>query len=115
MAEIDLLVFFQNPDAELEIKPISRYPAIKRDIAFVINKSVPYADVERAISEASGSVLEKQALFDIYEGQGIEPGNHSLAVSIQLRKMDSNFTDEEANVIRDKIVKAIKELGGSLR
>lgn len=115
MAEIDLLVFFQNPDAELEVKPISRYPAIKRDIAFVINKSVPYADVERAISEASGSVLEKQALFDIYEGQGIAPGMHSLAVSIQLRKMDSNFTDEEANVIRDKIIEAIEELGGILR
>lgn len=115
MAEIDLLVFFQNPDSELEVKPISRYPAIKRDIAFVINKSVPYADVERAIAEASGLVLEKQALFDIYEGQGIEPGKHSLGVSIQLRKMDSSFTDEEANLIRDKIVQAIEELGGSLR
>ncbi|MBL8059340.1 MAG: phenylalanine--tRNA ligase subunit beta [Chthonomonas sp.] len=115
MAEIDLLVFFQNPDDELHVKPISRYPAIKRDIAFVISKSVPYADVEKAITEASGDVLEKQSLFDIYEGQGIEPGKHSLAVNIQLRKLDGSFTDEEANVVRDNVIRAIEGLGGVLR
>ncbi len=115
MAEIDLLVFFQNPDAEVKVKPISRNPAVKRDIAFVISKSVPYAEIQAAVDRACGELLEKQTLFDIYEGAGIEAGQHSLAVNLQLRKVGHTFTDEEANQVRDEVVQAIESLGGVLR
>lgn len=114
-AEIDLLVFFQNPDPDLQIKPISRYPSIKRDIAFVIDKSVPYAEIEAVVKRAGGAELESQSLFDIYEGQGIDPDKHSLAINVQLRKSGGSFTDEEANQVRDQMVQAIENLGGVLR
>jgi phenylalanyl-tRNA synthetase beta chain len=96
-------------------KPISRNPAISRDMAVVIEKSVPYADVEKAIAGAAGELLEKQWLFDVYEGKGIPEGSHSLAVAIQLRKLGSNFTDEEANQVRESVVLALESLGATLR
>lgn len=115
IAELDLLVFFQNPDSEVQVKPISRNPAARRDIAFVIPKEVPYAEIRAAMESAGGDVLESHRLFDIYEGKGIAEGSHSLAVNLQFRKIGENFTDEEANAVRDRIVAAIEALGGALR
>lgn len=115
MAEIDLLVFFQNPDSEVRVHPISRNPAVKRDIAFVIAKDVAFAQIQQAVKEAAGDVLERHTLFDIYEGPGIPEGQHSLAMNLQFRKMGGNFTDEEANQVRDHVIRAIEALGGALR
>ena len=115
LAELDLLVFFQNPDAEIQIKNISRNPAVRRDIAFTISKEVPFRTLRMAIRDACGDVLEKDWLFDVYAGQGIPEGEHSLGIALQLRKMGENFTDEEANEVRDRAVGAVRELGGTLR
>jgi phenylalanyl-tRNA synthetase beta chain len=96
-------------------REISRFPAVRRDIAVVIDKSVPYAKIESAVEGAAGEVLEKQWLFDVYEGKGIAEGQHSLAIALQLRKQGETFTDEEANQVRDSVVKALEGLGGQLR
>jgi phenylalanyl-tRNA synthetase beta chain len=115
MAEIDLKVFFLNPDAEIKMKSLSRNPAARRDIAFVISKEVRFREIEAALKGACGDLLEEHRLFDIYEGTGIPEGSHSLAISLQLRKIGQNFTDEEANQVRDNAVNAIVSLGGSVR
>lgn len=115
MAEIDLLVFFQNPDHEINAKSVSRNPAVRRDIAVVVPKSTPYRDLEAAITEAGGDVLERQWLFDVYEGTGIPEGSHSLAIGMTFRKFGENFTDDEANAVRDRIINALKPLGAELR
>ena len=95
--------------------PVSRNPAVRRDIAILIDKSTPYSSIEAAIAEACGKVLEKQWLFDVYEGQGIPEGKHSLTIAIQLRKFGGNFTDEEANQVRDRAVAALVALGATQR
>lgn len=115
MAELDLLVFYQNPDEDLRLKSISRNPAARRDIAVLFSKEVSYEEIEKAIADACGSVLEKQNLFDVYAGKGIPDGHHSLAINLQFRKLGENFTDEEANTVRDQAVKALEALGGKLR
>ncbi|HRK22277.1 MAG TPA: hypothetical protein PLX06_10725, partial [Fimbriimonadaceae bacterium] len=93
----------------------SRNPAVRRDIAILIEKSVPYKKIEEAITNACGEVLEKTWLFDVYDGKGIPEGSHSLAVALQLRKAGENFTDEEANQVRDRAVAALESLGGKQR
>lgn len=96
-------------------KAISRNPAVRRDLAFLISKSVAFSRIEGALSAACGEVLEKQWLFDVYEGQGVPAGSHSLAVAIQLRKIGGNFTDEEANQVRERAVQALESLGATMR
>ncbi|MEI8283217.1 MAG: hypothetical protein WCG75_12490, partial [Armatimonadota bacterium] len=99
---------------ELHIKGISRNPAVRRDIAILIEKSIPYEKVESAISTGGGEVLEKQWLFDVFEGANIPEGKHSLGIGLQFRKQ-GNFTDEEANAVRDQIVSKLEALGAVLR
>lgn len=96
-------------------RPISRNPAATRDIAVVASKSLPYAQLEEAIASAGGAELEDFRLFDIYEGKGVPEGSHSLAFALQFRKMGSNFTDEEANQARDRILAELAVLGATQR
>lgn len=114
LAEIDLTRAFEFVEARVTSRSLFRNPPSRRDIAIVVAKSVPYADIEQEIAGACGDVLERQWLFDVYEGQGIEPGFHSLAIALQFRKA-GNFTDEEANQVRNAAVAALESLGAKLR
>jgi phenylalanyl-tRNA synthetase beta chain len=114
-AEIDLDALMGQAGASWSLKPISRNPAIRRDVAVMTPKTIAYADLNRAIITAGGEVLEKHWLFDVYEGKGVPEGSHSLAIALQLRKRDGTFTDEEANQVRDRIVAALTKAGATLR
>lgn len=94
---------------------LSRTPSIRRDIAFSIPKSVPFASIEKEIADASGENLEDIWLFDVYEGKGIPEGEHSLAAALTFRKPGETFTDEEANQVRDAVVRALESLGAKQR
>ncbi len=117
--ETVLAHFFLDALAEgvvdIHMKPISRNPAVRRDMAILISKSVPYTEIESAIRGACGEVLERLWAFDVFEGKGVPEGSHSVAVALQLRKMGENLTDEEANRVRDRAAEALAKLGGTLR
>ncbi len=113
--EIDLEKVFAVGQPRIDQKSISRNPAVRRDLAVVVEKTVPFSLLESAIRKGAGDVLEKHWLFDVYEGTGIEPGKHSLGIGLQFRKQGANFTDEEANQVRDAIVAELVSLGATLR
>ncbi len=115
LGELDLFVLCSEIPCPLELKQLSRNPAVRRDIAVVLPLAVTYSVLEVTIARVCGSLLEKQWLFDVYTGTGIEKGHHSLAIALQLRKYGENLTDEEANQVRDSAVAALAELGGKLR
>jgi phenylalanyl-tRNA synthetase beta chain len=115
MAELDLLAFAIQDNIEHEIFEISRNPSIRRDIAISIKKSVPYSEIDRVVAESCGDLLETTRLFDIYQGQGIAEGEHSLAIALQFRKLGENMTDNEANALRDRAIDGLKKLGATLR
>jgi phenylalanyl-tRNA synthetase beta chain len=115
IAEFDLSALVRAREVEPHLTEISRNPATRRDIAIAVAKTLPYSEIEGAIRGACGDVLERQWLFDVYEGKGIEKGHHSLAIALQLRKIGANFTDEEANQVRDRAVQALEALGARLR
>lgn len=114
LAEIDLTALVSETSTERHYRQVYRHPAARRDIAVVVPKSVRYADIESTIAKACGELLEKHWLFDIYDGPGIDPGSQSLAIALQFRK-PSNFTDDEANQVRDLAVRALEALGAKLR
>lgn len=96
-------------------KALSRNPSVRRDISFLISKEVGYDQIELAIRTELKDVLEGIWLFDVYEGKGIDPGFHSLAIALTLRKIGSNFTDEEANQVRERAVGVLASLGAIRR
>lgn len=116
IAEINLDTLMEcSHESGLKLRSISRNPAIRRDVAVLVDKAVPFSTLDSAIQSTGGEVLEKHWLFDVYEGKGVPEGKHSLAIAFQLRKMDGTFTDEEANQVRDRILVALAGLGATPR
>lgn len=115
LAELDLKEAFALGAKEIVVHSISRNPAVGRDISLLIDKSVPYSRIASVIEASAGPVLERQWLFDEFEGPTIPEGKHSLGIGLLLRKFGENFTDEEANQVRERVVEALAELGGVTR
>ena len=98
------------------VTSVSRYPAVLQDIAVVIDKAVPAAEVKTVIEEAGGNLLRDVRLFDLYRGKQIEEGKKSLAYSLTFQADDRTLTDKDANKIRDKIVRRLNDkFGATLR
>ncbi len=115
MAELDLEALAALSLPTIHYKVLSRNPSVRRDIAFLVSKSVPYEQIARSIESACEPVLERHWLFDVYEGKGIPEGSHSLAVALHFRKLGENFTDEEANQVRERAVTALEAIGATRR
>jgi phenylalanyl-tRNA synthetase beta chain len=115
LAEINLNTAYKSAKQEVHVRQISKNPSVRRDLAFLIDKNIPYEQILRAVLGASGELLEHHWLFDVYEGKGVPEGHHSLAIALQLRKLGANLTDDEANQVREKVVQALGLLGATPR
>jgi phenylalanyl-tRNA synthetase beta chain len=71
--------------------------------------------LERCIKEASGPLLDRVSLFDLYEGEQVPPGKRSLAYSITFRRPGGTLTDEEVQAALEQVEKALINLGAVLR
>ena len=80
-----------------QYETISRYPAVTRDVALLVNQDVVAADVEKIIRSAAGDALEHLKLFDIYAGSGIEKNKKSVAYRLIFRLKSRTLTDAEVN------------------
>ena len=72
-------------------------------------------DVEKAIKKAVGKSLESVSLFDVYRGEQVETGKKSLSFAISMRSYERTLTDEEADNSIRRVLKALGEMGITLR
>ncbi|MBI3120604.1 MAG: phenylalanine--tRNA ligase subunit beta [Candidatus Kerfeldbacteria bacterium] len=87
----------------------SQYPAVKRDISFVVGSDVSYEEICATISQAGAPELESLDLFDIYEGGKLSAGMRSLAFHLAYRAEDRTLTMEQADTVHQRIVNALQK------
>ncbi|MFJ8580830.1 phenylalanine--tRNA ligase subunit beta [Micromonospora sp. NPDC093277] len=96
--------------------PVSTFPPALIDVALVVDESVPAAEVERALVEGAGDLLEDVRLFDVYASEQLGAGRRSLAYKLTFRAPDRTLAGEEAVVARDAAVaEAARRFGATLR
>ena len=89
---------------------------VKRDFAFVLDRTVPAATLLKAARGAERNLIADVGVFDVYEGAHVGEGKKSLAIEVTLQPRDKTLTDEEIEKISGSIVAAVeKATGGSLR
>ncbi len=93
----------------------STYPLAKEDVALVVDASVPTADVEAALREGAGELLESIRLFDVYTGDQVEAGRRSLAFALRFRAPDRTLKEGESARARDAAVAKAAELTGAVQ
>jgi phenylalanyl-tRNA synthetase beta chain len=95
---------------------ISRFPETRRDIAVVVQEDTPAAAIEVAVREAAGAGLADLRIFDVYAGQGIEPGHKSLALGLTFRDQSRTLDDSEISSVMTQVIDSLKEkLNAQLR
>jgi len=80
---------------------ISTFPVATQDVALVVDATVPAAEVERALRDGAGDLLESLRLFDVYRGSQVGEGKVSLAFALRFRATDRTLTAEEATAARE--------------
>lgn len=116
IAELDFENVFLNIKTDIKFKELPKYPAVTRDIAMLVDKTVPVADIENVIKKASGKMLESLQLFDVYEGKQIPEGKKSVAYSAIYRSADRSLTGDEVQKVFVKVVKNLEnQIGAQLR
>ncbi|MGV8942075.1 MAG: phenylalanine--tRNA ligase subunit beta [Lysobacter sp.] len=79
--------------------PQSKYPSVRRDLAFVLPETVSWTDVAASVRAAAGPALRDLVLFDRYQGKGVESGCKSLAMGLILQEESRTLTDSEVDVV----------------
>lgn len=95
---------------------ISKYPAVKRDLALLLDNSVLFEQIEKIARKSEKKLLKEVSLFDVYEGKNLPEGKKSYAVNFVLQDDEKTLTDKQIDSIMQKIQKALEqEVGAQLR
>ncbi|WP_328945568.1 phenylalanine--tRNA ligase subunit beta [Streptomyces sp. NBC_00250] len=112
--EIDLDLLEKANEGPLKAPRISSFPVATQDVALVVAGDVPAADVEAALAEGAGELLESIRLFDVYTGDQLDEGTKSLAYALKFRAEDRTLTVDEATAARDAAVALASERTGAV-
>ncbi|MBD3688958.1 phenylalanine--tRNA ligase subunit beta [Nanchangia anserum] len=113
---IDPLVEVAQAAPARQIAPISTYPVVKEDMAFVVDEATTAAELVGIITTAAKGLAESVSLFDVYRGPQIGEDKKSLAFALRLRAADRTLDASEIAAVRKRIVKAVaRATGGQLR
>ncbi|MEU3748795.1 MULTISPECIES: phenylalanine--tRNA ligase subunit beta [Streptomyces] len=112
--EIDLDLLEKANEGPLKAPRISSFPVATQDVALVVAAEVPASEVETALREGAGELLESVRLFDVYTGDQLDEGTKSLAYALKFRATDRTLTVDEATAARDAAVALASERTGAV-
>ena len=102
--------------SKVTFSEISKFPAVKRDLALLLEKNVQFAEIEKIATESERKLLKDVALFDVYEGTNLPAGKKSYAVSFYLQDEGKTLNDKQIDAIMKKIQTNLEQkLGAQLR
>ena len=114
-ADLNLDKLFELRGGEPQFAPLPKHPATSRDLALVADEAAPAADLAGCIKANAGENLESLTLFDVYTGEKVGEGKKSLAYNLVFRAADRTLTDEEVDGAISRVLKALGEMGVTLR
>lgn len=109
VSELSADILVKSWQTEKKFHALPRFPAVRRDLAFIVESSVPQDVVEQALRESGGQLLSKVSLFDLYVGDQVGAERKSLAYSLEFQPTDRTLTDQEINTIVSRIVDHVQK------
>ena len=107
VAELDLAAL---SDGMLPaFRPVSRFPALRRDLALVVDQHLPAGELMATVRETAAAYAPELTLFDVYQGKGIDPHRKSLALGLTFQSQSRTLGDDEVNRCVEQVVDSLKE------
>ena len=114
--ELDLATLFERAGERILYEDVITYPAVRQDLAFVVDEEVLAGDLVAAAREAAGPELREVRVFDVYRGGQIPEGRKSVALRVAFQSPERTLVDEDARRLRERVVTALAErFGAELR
>ena len=113
-AQIDDDFLSKLPVKKIEVKTISKFPIVERDLAIVVDENVLAKELIDSIRSACGKLFYDVSLFDIYRSEALGENKKSMAFNIKLSSIDKTMTDEEINQVINKILKTLSYKHGAV-
>jgi phenylalanyl-tRNA synthetase beta chain len=107
--ELDLATLFAQVPERVEYEDVISFPAVRQDLAFVVDEGVLAGNLVSAAREAAGEELRDVRIFDVYRGEPIPDGKKSVALHVSFQSPERTLSDEDARAIRERIVTALSE------
>ena len=99
-----------------EFQEISKYPAIRRDIAVIVDEGIEVRTLESIVHKAAGQLLKHLTVLSVYRGQQFEKGKKSIALGLQLQDTSRTLTDHEADTLVAQVVDQLaRQAGATIR
>jgi phenylalanyl-tRNA synthetase beta chain len=114
VAELNLERLAGHLRDQPQIAAVPRFPALDRDLALLLERSVSHEAVQRTVREAGGELLVEVSLFDEYRGERVPPDRKSLAYTLRFRAPDRTLTDAEVDAAIERISEAVRERLGAV-
>ncbi|MBT2288643.1 phenylalanine--tRNA ligase subunit beta [Paenibacillus albidus] len=113
VAEILLQPLYDMAASRLQYKDLPRFPGMERDIAVVVDASVPAGDLLNTIRQNGGSLLQSVQVFDVYSGGKLDSGKKSIAISLLYRHNDHTLTDDEVSEVHEQVLASLGQTFGA--
>ena len=95
---------------------IPKFQPVKRDLALLVDASVPFVEIEKVAYETERKLLKEVYLFDVYEGKNLEAGKKSYAVTFILQDENKTLNDKQIDSIMSRIINNLQQkLNAKLR
>jgi phenylalanyl-tRNA synthetase beta chain len=107
VCEIDLEAVLEG--ALPSFASLSRFPEVRRDLAVIVDKSLPAAELMANVRSVAGAYLTDLRLFDVYEGKGIDPKRKSLALGLTFRDQSRTLSDEDVNLAVNQVIDSLEK------
>jgi phenylalanyl-tRNA synthetase beta chain len=107
VCEIDLAVVLEAQ--QTTFRELSKFPEIRRDLAVVVDKSIPASQLMAEVRSAAGTYLTDLRLFDVYTGKGIDPKRKSLALGLTFRDQSRTLADEVVNLAMGQVIDLLEK------
>ena len=108
--EINLDKLLEKRVGKMKYKEISKFPNVKKDVAFVMNKNIQSSEVEKVIKKAGGKLLTNIEVFDIYTGENVGKDEKSIAYSLTFNDSKKTLTEEEITTVFENIIKNVEKI-----
>jgi phenylalanyl-tRNA synthetase, beta subunit, non-spirochete bacterial len=115
VASLDLATILAKEPEQVIFEDIPKFPAVKRDLALLVNRSMENQEIIDIIETAKVKTLKDINLFDVYMGKNITPDKKSMAYSLTFQNSEQTLTDEEINSAMNKIIKKLEEANIEVR
>jgi phenylalanyl-tRNA synthetase beta chain len=114
MFELEIESAFKSN--QLKYKGISKFPSVRRDLAIVVDESVPLAVLQENVTVTASGLLSELRVFDVYRGPGVETGRKSIALGLILQDSSRTLTDVDADAVVAAVIARLRdELSATIR